>query len=66
MSTALDAGTVPPIRQPYRLLIARLEAGLKQEELAELMGCGRTAVDDEEMRAAMNAGAAPVRHQLSA
>lgn len=55
MSTALDAGTVPPIRQPYRLLIARLEAGLKQEELAELMGCGRTVVSNAEK------GKGPVR-----
>ena len=55
MSTALYAGNVPPIQQPYRLLIARLEAGLKQEELAELMGCGRTVVSNAEK------GKGPVR-----
>jgi transcriptional regulator with XRE-family HTH domain len=48
MSTALDAGQIPPSRLSYRLLIARLEAGLKQEELAELMGCGRTVVSNAE------------------
>lgn len=55
MSTALDAGQIPPSRQPYRLLIARLEAGLKQEELAELMGVGRTVVSNAEK------GKGPVR-----
>lgn len=48
MSTALNAGQVPPSRLSYRLLIARLEAGLKQEELAALMGVGRTVISDAE------------------
>lgn len=55
MSTALNQGHIPPSRLPYRLLIARLEAGLKQEELAALMGCGRTVISNAEK------GKGPVR-----
>ncbi|AOT25144.1 immunity repressor [Mycobacterium phage Terror] len=55
MSSALNMGKVPPSRLSYRLLIARLEAGLKQEELAALMGCGRTVVSNAEK------GKGPVR-----
>ncbi|AYD84618.1 immunity repressor [Mycobacterium phage Paito] len=55
MSQALDMGRIPPSRLSYRLLIARLEAGLKQEELAALMGCGRTVVSNAEK------GKGPVR-----
>ena len=39
---------VPPMRPHYRLLIARLEAGLKQQELADLLGVGRTVVSNAE------------------
>ncbi len=55
MSSALNQGHIPPSRLPYRLLIARLEAGLKQEELAALMGCGRTVISNAEK------GKGPVR-----
>ncbi|QDH48158.1 immunity repressor [Mycobacterium phage Camri] len=55
MSQAFDMGRIPPSRLSYRLLIARLEAGLKQEELAALMGCGRTVVSNAEK------GKGPVR-----
>lgn len=47
-TAAFEAGSVPPSRLNYRLLVARLEAGLEQQELADLMGCGRTVVSNAE------------------
>ncbi|WP_082909570.1 helix-turn-helix domain-containing protein [Mycolicibacterium iranicum] len=48
MTTALEAGHIPPIRLEYRLLLARLEAGLTAQELADRMGCSRDVVSRAE------------------
>lgn len=44
----LEAGAVPPSRLHYRLLVARLESGLKQEELADAIGVKRTVISNAE------------------
>ncbi|MCV7226102.1 helix-turn-helix domain-containing protein [Mycolicibacterium komossense] len=54
-SAVFEQGNIPPSRQPYRLLIARLEAGLQQQELADMMGVGRTVISNAEK------GKGPVR-----
>lgn len=48
MTAALEGGHIPPIRMEYRLLLARLEAGLTAQELAERMGVGRDVVSRAE------------------
>lgn len=48
MTTALEAGHIPPNRLCYRLLLARLEAGLTAQELAERMGVSRDVVSRAE------------------
>lgn len=48
MTSAYDAGTIPPIRLHHRLRIAREWAQLEQSELAELIGISRNSVSTAE------------------
>jgi transcriptional regulator with XRE-family HTH domain len=48
MTTAYEGGHVPPLRLKYRLRIAREEAGLDQQELADRMGVGRAVISNSE------------------
>ncbi|QDF19337.1 immunity repressor [Mycobacterium phage Cracklewink] len=48
MTSAYEQGTIPPSRLKYRLRIAREEADLDQQQLAELMGVSRHVVSNAE------------------
>ncbi|QBP29708.1 immunity repressor [Mycobacterium phage Typha] len=48
MTSAYEKGFIPPNRLKYRLWIAREEAGLSQQELADAMGVTRHVISNAE------------------
>ncbi|WP_396902793.1 helix-turn-helix transcriptional regulator, partial [Mycolicibacterium sp.] len=48
MTTAYEAGNIPPSRLHYRLRIAREEAAFEQQELADQIGVSRRTISDAE------------------
>ena len=48
MTTAYDNGKVPDIVLRHRLMIARIETGMSQDALAQLIGVSRQTVSNAE------------------
>ena len=48
MTTAYENGQVPEITLRHRLMIARLETGMSQSDLAHAIGVSRTSISNAE------------------